>query len=81
MTLCDPMDYTVHGILSARILEWVTIPLLQGIFPTQGSNPGLPKSPIAFPFTAAETEDQELGILLKKIFPDKVGQLSPRGAS
>ena len=23
MTLCDPMDYTVHGILQARILEWV----------------------------------------------------------
>ena len=25
-TLCDPMDYTVHGILQARILEWVAIP-------------------------------------------------------
>ena len=25
LTLCDPMDYTVHGILQARILEWVTI--------------------------------------------------------
>ena len=22
-TLCDPMDSTVHGILQARILEWV----------------------------------------------------------
>ena len=22
-TLCDPMGYTVHGILKARILEWV----------------------------------------------------------
>ena len=21
-TLCDPMDYTVHEILQARILEW-----------------------------------------------------------
>ena len=21
-TLCDPMDYTVRGILQARILEW-----------------------------------------------------------
>ena len=32
------------GILQARILEWVArilIPLLQGIFPTQGSNPCL----------------------------------------
>ena len=23
LTLCNPMDYTVHGILQARILEWV----------------------------------------------------------
>ena len=23
LTLCDPMDYTVYGILQARILEWV----------------------------------------------------------
>ena len=36
------MDYTVHGILQARILEWVAFPFLQGIFPTQGSNPGPP---------------------------------------
>ena len=25
-TLWDPMDYTVHGILQARILEWVAFP-------------------------------------------------------
>jgi len=36
------MDYTVHGILQARILKWVSLSLLQGIFTTQGSNPGLP---------------------------------------
>ena len=80
LTLSHPMDYTVHGILQARILEWVVLPLsrgscqqrdqiqvssmqadslpaeppekpkntgvgslslLQGIFPTQGMNPGL----------------------------------------
>ena len=29
-TLCDPMDYTVHGILQARILEWVAFPFSQG---------------------------------------------------
>ena len=23
LTLCDPMDYRVHGILQARTLEWV----------------------------------------------------------
>ena len=41
-TLCNPMDYTVPGVLQARILEWVSLSLLQGIFPTQGQNPGLP---------------------------------------
>ena len=28
--LCDPMDYTAHGILQARILEWVAFPLSRG---------------------------------------------------
>ena len=39
-TLCNPRDYTIHGTLQARILEWGSLSLLQGIFPTQGSNPG-----------------------------------------
>ena len=29
LTLCDPMDYTVYGILQARILEWVTVPFFR----------------------------------------------------
>ena len=37
-----PHGLKVHGILQARILEWVSHFLLQGIFPTQGSNQGLP---------------------------------------
>ena len=41
LTLCDPMDYTVHEIRQVRILELGNVSLLQGIFPTQGSNPGL----------------------------------------
>ena len=41
VTLCNPMDHTVHGTLQARILEWVAFPF-QGIFPTQGLNLGLP---------------------------------------
>ena len=28
--LCDPMDYTVYGILQARILEWVAFPFSRG---------------------------------------------------
>ena len=30
LTLCDPVDYIVHGILQARILEWVGIPFSRG---------------------------------------------------
>ena len=29
-TLCDPKDYTVHGILQARILEWLAFPFSRG---------------------------------------------------
>ena len=29
-TLWDPMDYTVHGILQVRILEWVACPFSRG---------------------------------------------------
>ena len=47
LTLCNPMDCSlpessVHGILQARILESRLPFPLQGIFPIQGSNPGLP---------------------------------------
>ena len=28
--LCEPMDYTVHGILQAGILEWVAFPFSRG---------------------------------------------------
>ena len=40
-TLCDPMDYTVHGIVQARILEWIAFP-----FSRESSQPGIePMSP------------------------------------
>ena len=32
-TLCDPIDYTVYGILQARILEWVAFPFSRGSSP------------------------------------------------
>ena len=42
-TLCNPMycrppGSSVHGILQARILEWVAIVFSRGIFQIQGSN-------------------------------------------
>ena len=41
LTVCDPADYTAHGILQARILEWVIFPFSRGSSQTQGSNLGL----------------------------------------
>ena len=29
-TLCNRIDYTVHGILQARILEWLAFPFSKG---------------------------------------------------
>ena len=29
-TLCDPMEGTFHGLLQARILEWVAAPFSRG---------------------------------------------------
>ena len=41
LPLCDPMDYTVHGIVQARILEWIAFP-----FSRESSQPGIePMSP------------------------------------
>ena len=45
-TLCDRVDSSLpssslHGILQARILEWVAISYSRGSSPTQGSNPCL----------------------------------------
>ena len=30
LILCDPMDCIVHGLLQARILEWVAVPFSRG---------------------------------------------------
>ena len=40
--LCNPMDYTVHGILQVRILEWAAFPFSRGL-----PNPGIKlRSPV-----------------------------------
>ena len=38
LTLCDPMDYTVYGILQARILEWLAFPFSREL-PNSGIEP------------------------------------------
>ena len=53
-TLFDPMDYTVHGILLARILEWVAVPFSsgssQGLILYQLSHQGNQKFTLGFKF-------------------------------
>ena len=76
MTLTPPtpgcMDYTVHGILQARILEWITLPFSRG-----SSQPGIePRSP-SLPVDSLPAEPQgkptNTGVgnlsLLQGIFP------------
>jgi len=46
-TLCDSMDYTVHGILQARRLEWVAFPFSRG---SSQPRDGTQVSHIADPF-------------------------------
>ena len=35
LTLCDPMDYSAHGILQARRLEWAAFPFSRGFSQTR----------------------------------------------
>ena len=46
-TLCDPMVFTVHGILQARILEWVAFPFSRG-----SSQPGTEPTSLMSPALA-----------------------------
>ena len=42
LTLCNPLDYTIHGILQARVLEWAAFPFSRG----SSQSPGIePRSP------------------------------------
>ena len=72
LTLCDPMDCSLlgssgHGILQARILEWLPF-LSSGDLPDRGIEPRSPMSPeLAGEFftTSATWEVLELGTCTK----------------
>ena len=53
-TLCDPMDYTVCGILQARILKWVPFP-----FSRDPPNPEIEPRPPALQADSLPTELSE----------------------
>ena len=64
-TLCDPRDYTVHGILQTRILEWVASPS-----PGDLPNPGIePRSP-ALQIDSLPVEPPGQGLRRSRDFPD-----------
>ena len=71
-TLCDPMDYTVHGILQARILEWVAFPFSRDL-----PNPGIKPRSLALRMDSSPAEPRgkpkNIGVgslsLFQQIFP------------
>ena len=68
LTLCDPMVYRVHGILQARILEWVAIP-----FSRESSQPRSPALQVASLPAEPQGKPKNTGVgslfLLQQIFP------------
>ena len=58
-TLCDSMDYTVHGILQAIILEWIAFPFSRGSSqPRESSQPGIKPSTPALQADSLPAEPQ-----------------------
>ena len=72
LTLCDPMDYTVHRILQARILEWVSFPS-PGNLPNPGINPRSPALQADYLPVEPQGKPKNTGVgslsLLQWIFP------------
>ena len=67
-TLCDPSDYSlpgssVHGILQARILQWVAIPFTKSSFQARDRMKGLMSLALAGRFFTTSTTWGTLGII------------------
>ena len=71
-TLCNPMEYIVHGILQARILKWVAFPFYRG-FPSPGIKPRSPTLQVDSlpPEPQGKPKNTRVGSLplLQQIFP------------
>ena len=72
LTLCDPMDYTVHGIFQARILDWVDFPS-PGDLPNPGIEPRSPSLQVDSLPVEPQGKSKNTGVgrlsLLQPIFP------------
>ena len=62
-TLCNPMDFQVHGILQARIMEWVAMPSCRGSSQprdrTQVQADSLPAEPQGKPMSTNSNSQDE----------------------
>ena len=71
-TLCNPMDYTVHEILLARILEWVAFPF-SGDLRNPGIEPRFPTLQVDSLPAEPQGKPKNTGLgslsLLQGIFP------------
>ena len=72
-TLCDPMGYTVHGILQARILEWVAFPS-PGDLPNPGIKPISPTLRAVSLPAEPQGKPQNRGSLFEKNWPRESSQ-------
>ena len=72
LTLCDRMDFTIHAILQARILEWVAFPFSRGS-PQPGIKPGCPTLQADSLPAEPQEKPKNTGVgslsLLQQIFP------------
>ena len=72
LTLCNPMDYTVHGILQARILERVAFSFSRDR-PNPGTKPRSPARQVASLPAEPPGKPKKTGVgglsLLQRIFP------------
>ena len=76
---CSPPASSIHGIFQARILEWVSIFLLKGIFLTQGLNARIQSlaSP-ALPSRSSTTSTTRKALCFcVRLLPNQTGIPSP----
>ena len=67
LTLCDPMDYTVHGILQERILEYVAFPF-SGDLPYTGIEPRSPTLQAEFLPAEPQGKPKNTGVVSLSLF-------------
>ena len=71
LILCDPMDYTVQGILQARILQWEPFPF-PGDLPKPGMEPRSPELQLHSSLSEPPRKPKDTGVgslsLLQQIF-------------